>query len=166
MLGLFDVNIPLLYGEGEKAFMRLQLEIIRKSDDDSIFAWELESYEELNGHPKENGMLASRPSRFKSSRYVEKFGSHQEQTYGYPYTMTNRGLCFETDEGKETCSVSDPGSGKLELYWQLSCVVRWPPGQSGSPRRIEVSLEQGATVQGRYWKRRDCFWERPSWLMN
>ena len=39
MLGIFDVNMPLLYGEGTKAFMRLQLEIIRKSDDESIFAW-------------------------------------------------------------------------------------------------------------------------------
>jgi Heterokaryon incompatibility protein (HET) len=39
MLGLFDVNMPLLYGEGRRAFMRLQLEIIKKSDDESIFAW-------------------------------------------------------------------------------------------------------------------------------
>jgi hypothetical protein len=42
LLGLFDVNVPLLYGEGPKAFMRLQLEIIRKSDDESIFAWRRE----------------------------------------------------------------------------------------------------------------------------
>jgi hypothetical protein len=33
LLGLFDVNMPLLYGGGAKAFMRLQLEVIRKSDD-------------------------------------------------------------------------------------------------------------------------------------
>lgn len=39
LLGLFDVNMPLLYGEGDKAFIRLQLEIIRKTDDESIFAW-------------------------------------------------------------------------------------------------------------------------------
>jgi hypothetical protein len=39
LLGLFDVNMPLLYGEGRKAFTRLQLEIIKKSDDESIFAW-------------------------------------------------------------------------------------------------------------------------------
>lgn len=39
LLGLFDVNMPLLYGEGEKAFQRLQHEIIATSDDDSVFAW-------------------------------------------------------------------------------------------------------------------------------
>ena len=39
LLGIFDVNMPLLYGEGEKAFVRLQEEILRQSGDLSIFAW-------------------------------------------------------------------------------------------------------------------------------
>lgn len=39
MLGLFDVQMPLLYGEGDKAFLRLQMEIIRKSNDHTIFVW-------------------------------------------------------------------------------------------------------------------------------
>lgn len=37
--GLFDVNMPLIYGEGEKAFTRLQEEIMKESDDQSLFAW-------------------------------------------------------------------------------------------------------------------------------
>ncbi|KAI6005491.1 heterokaryon incompatibility protein-domain-containing protein [Pisolithus albus] len=39
LLGLFGVNMPMLYGEGSKAFQRLQLEIIRVFSDHSIFAW-------------------------------------------------------------------------------------------------------------------------------
>lgn len=39
LLGLFDVNMPLLYGEESKAFRRLQEEIIRTTSDLSIFAW-------------------------------------------------------------------------------------------------------------------------------
>ena len=39
LFGIFDVNIPLLYGEGSNAFLRLQEEIIRRSDDETIFAW-------------------------------------------------------------------------------------------------------------------------------
>jgi len=39
LLGIFDVNMPLLYGERGKAFTRLQEEIIRTSTDESIFAW-------------------------------------------------------------------------------------------------------------------------------
>ncbi|KAF2758398.1 HET-domain-containing protein, partial [Pseudovirgaria hyperparasitica] len=39
LLGIFDINMPLLYGEGKKAFRRLQEEIIKSSLDHSIFAW-------------------------------------------------------------------------------------------------------------------------------
>jgi hypothetical protein len=39
LLGIFDINMPLLYGEGNKAFIRLQEEIIRSSVDLSIFGW-------------------------------------------------------------------------------------------------------------------------------
>ncbi|GKT83692.1 HET domain protein [Colletotrichum tofieldiae] len=39
LLGLFDVQLPLLYGEGgEHAFLRLQKELIRTSDDRSHFS--------------------------------------------------------------------------------------------------------------------------------
>ncbi|KAK6382265.1 hypothetical protein LTS17_004152 [Exophiala oligosperma] len=43
LLGLFDINMPLLYGEGERAFVRLQEEIIKVSTDYSIFAWSAHS---------------------------------------------------------------------------------------------------------------------------
>ncbi|KAN0096024.1 Heterokaryon incompatibility protein (HET) domain containing protein [Hyaloscypha variabilis] len=39
LLGLFDIAMPMLYGEGSKAFMRLQEEILKNEDDLSIFAW-------------------------------------------------------------------------------------------------------------------------------
>lgn len=39
LLGLFSINMPILYGEGSRAFLRLQEEIIKRSDDQSIFAW-------------------------------------------------------------------------------------------------------------------------------
>ncbi|KAK3648000.1 hypothetical protein LTR56_007700 [Elasticomyces elasticus] len=39
LLGLFDINLPLIYGEGARAFGRLQEEIIRRSTDHTIFAW-------------------------------------------------------------------------------------------------------------------------------
>ena len=39
LMGLFQVHMPLLYGEGSKAFLRLQEEIIKQSDDQSLFLW-------------------------------------------------------------------------------------------------------------------------------
>jgi hypothetical protein len=38
LLGIFEVNLPLLYGEEENAFRRLQEEIVRSTTDLSIFA--------------------------------------------------------------------------------------------------------------------------------
>lgn len=40
LMGIFDVNMPLLYGEGDKAFSRLQEELLRSTDDQSLFAWD------------------------------------------------------------------------------------------------------------------------------
>ncbi|KAF2105851.1 heterokaryon incompatibility protein-domain-containing protein [Lophiotrema nucula] len=39
LLGIFDISMPMLYGEGSNAFQRLQAEIITHSTDMSIFAW-------------------------------------------------------------------------------------------------------------------------------
>ncbi len=39
LLGLLGVHMPLIYGEGERAFARLQLELMRSSNDESILVW-------------------------------------------------------------------------------------------------------------------------------
>jgi len=41
LFGIFDINMPLLYGEGSKAFVRLQQAILQQTGDLSIFAWTL-----------------------------------------------------------------------------------------------------------------------------
>ncbi|OSD01110.1 HET-domain-containing protein [Trametes coccinea BRFM310] len=45
LMGIFNVNIPIIYGEGSKAFYRLQEAIVREIPDQSIFAWgDLDDY--------------------------------------------------------------------------------------------------------------------------
>ncbi|KAI7767380.1 hypothetical protein LZL87_010708 [Fusarium oxysporum] len=39
LLGIFEVTMPMIYGEGHKAFERLQLKIMEQTTDDSILAW-------------------------------------------------------------------------------------------------------------------------------
>ncbi|PWY85860.1 HET-domain-containing protein [Aspergillus sclerotioniger CBS 115572] len=41
LLGLFDISMPLLYGEGDKAFLRLQEEIMKVTNDTSLLSWGL-----------------------------------------------------------------------------------------------------------------------------
>ncbi|TVY68944.1 Vegetative incompatibility protein HET-E-1, partial [Lachnellula suecica] len=39
LVGVLDVQLVPIYGEGLKAFQRLQEEILRRRTDESIFAW-------------------------------------------------------------------------------------------------------------------------------
>jgi hypothetical protein len=39
LLGLLEVNMPLIYGEGKRAFIRLQRELIENHNDETILAW-------------------------------------------------------------------------------------------------------------------------------
>ena len=88
LLGIFGINIPLLYGEGEKAFARLQREIINQYDDQSLFAW-------ADKDLKRSGMLARAPSSFIDSGNVVETRD-ASFTHKMPYRMTNKGLEIET----------------------------------------------------------------------
>jgi hypothetical protein len=58
LMGLFEVNMPLLYGEGDKAFIRLQKEIINAFNDFSIFAWHTALRDAPLRYPGSRGILA------------------------------------------------------------------------------------------------------------
>ncbi|KAI8668926.1 HET domain-containing protein [Fusarium keratoplasticum] len=61
LMGLFQINMPLLYGEGDKAFVRLQEQILRQEEDYSILAW---TPQENYGPLVSMGCLASSPCQF------------------------------------------------------------------------------------------------------
>ena len=84
LVGLFNINMPLLYGEGEKAFKRLQHEILQSTNDESIFAW-------TDDRVWTSGLLAESPANFADSGDVVPI----HQFYRNPYTMTNQGLQIE-----------------------------------------------------------------------
>lgn len=87
LLGLFDVNMPLLYGEGGKAFQRLQEEIMIRSADHSLFAWEPENNQYTHD------LLASSPRDFRHVLQNE-IVEHYEDVNGWvePFHMSNVGL--------------------------------------------------------------------------
>ncbi|KAF3059577.1 Vegetative incompatibility protein HET-E-1 [Daldinia childiae] len=86
LMGIFSVNMPMLYGEGgEKAFLRLQEEIMKQSDDESLFAWV-----NPNALPDVmEGLLAADPSYFLNSNTIIPYQDWEPRE---PYTLTNRGL--------------------------------------------------------------------------
>jgi hypothetical protein len=97
LLGIFEINIPLLYGEGIRAFTRLQEEIIRLHDDETIFAWNFSPM--CLAHPSDMEplpfseypwpLLATSPKNFKNSRHLKPI---QEGRSRPPYALNNQGL--------------------------------------------------------------------------
>ncbi|KAF5538613.1 heterokaryon incompatibility protein het-E-1 [Fusarium napiforme] len=76
--------MPLLYGEGKKAFFRLQEELMKNSNDHTIFCWEWN--EDV---PKDWGsLLAPWPTAFEASGDFIPAPSHEISIY----SMTNAGL--------------------------------------------------------------------------
>ncbi|KAF4839325.1 Vegetative incompatibility protein HET-E-1 [Colletotrichum siamense] len=95
LLGLFDVNMPLLYGEGSRAFIRLQEEILKETADQSLFLWTLSSISSQgpSGAQALHGLLATSPAAFSG------LGIHHirplqppESEHSEPASMTSRGL--------------------------------------------------------------------------
>ncbi|KIO05951.1 hypothetical protein M404DRAFT_25194, partial [Pisolithus tinctorius Marx 270] len=72
LLGLFGVNMPMLYGEGPKAFQRLQLEIIRASSDHSILAWSPKGRFGMH-----KSVLADSPSCFRGYHDIQELEPHR-----------------------------------------------------------------------------------------
>ncbi|KAJ6443007.1 HET domain-containingprotein [Purpureocillium lavendulum] len=84
LLGIFDVNMPMLYGEGAKAFLRLQEELARASNDLSLFAWRRKTPDHQYA-----GVFATSPVDFADSRSIELAG---DTVYNPEYSLTNKGL--------------------------------------------------------------------------
>ncbi|KAH8660868.1 hypothetical protein BGZ60DRAFT_414183 [Tricladium varicosporioides] len=107
LLGIFDVNIPLLYGEGERAFVRLQEEIIRQSGDLSIFAWGYRT-----PLPETSSIFAHSPADF-----IGCFDFMQSLTRPAVMSMTNVTLSVELSHIRP---ISDSPSF---IYADLKCFV-------------------------------------------
>ena len=94
LMGLFEVNIPLLYGEGARAFIRLQEEIMKLSTDETIFAWQIPRSIDFAGNF--SGMLATTPDSFASSAsIVQAEGPAVGIPQTTPFSVTNMGLRLE-----------------------------------------------------------------------
>lgn len=91
LMGLFGVNMSPIYGEGSKAFTRLQHEIMRVSNDHSIFAWRGRSF-----WPR--GLLAWSPENFNKSdsyravAYDDFVNKYQIDRPEPDYSLTNFGI--------------------------------------------------------------------------
>ncbi|TBU31071.1 hypothetical protein BD311DRAFT_657634, partial [Dichomitus squalens] len=111
LLGMFSINMYPVYGEGERAFQRLQEEIMKQSIDPSLFAW---------GAPVEPDYPA--PERWKS---LDNHNSKHIHPQSYLLTPTpdssspgfsgsmifNQNISEVTHAGEtRCCPIADPES--------------------------------------------------------
>ena len=165
LMGIFGVNMPAIYGEGDRAFIRLQQEIIRQSPDQSIFAWGtpheyqvfLDNASALSDQPHWATdyccLLASSPDRFADSANIVPFPVDEFMKYTHPgissdipeYTPTNYGIQIhlplfllpESTRGLALLACKDTISGHI-----VSLLVRHIPS---SPNRFYVGMYTQAT---------------------
>ena len=116
LLGLFDINMPLLYGEGSKAFMRLQYEILQtQEDDESIFAWR-------DASRRHCGLLAHSPAAFALSGNILSVKNPNSQIK--PPTITRKLLKIDGLDSKSEYQLHDSFyyTKKPTPYMVLNCV--------------------------------------------
>lgn len=137
LLGIFSINMTMQYGEGEKAFVRLQQEITRTTSDMSIFAWGFDprlvedvcieqsnafassglSLITANIDPRqvsEYGLYADSPRRFQSTQI-------EHLAYNIGDVEERRGV-----QNLKTMVVQSVGWSQLVLAWELWSLALLP----------------------------------------
>ncbi|KAH7409451.1 heterokaryon incompatibility protein-domain-containing protein [Cadophora sp. MPI-SDFR-AT-0126] len=113
LFGLFDVHLPLIYGEGWKAFIRLQEAIILESSDLSIFAWRSDLEDQAV-----RGLLAFSPSEFRQCGDIQRIDD--PLIVSPDFVITNKGVKIET------CLTNGDGDYLMSLqsYMRTNLPVR------------------------------------------
>lgn len=149
LLGLLSVNMALLYGEGKRAFQRLQEEIIKRNPDQSILAWS-----DIHNQHSRTALTTLAPS----PKYFEKSADVEQHQSGCrtPFAVTNLGLEMNSDllvlrdywpHGKHLYILQlgccRPGPSGIEIV--AVYLMEWPPGDRSREkvrRFIRLSFSQ------------------------
>ena len=144
LLGIFGVTMPMIYGEGgDKAFRRLQEQIMKDIGDDSILAWGLNLAKPIPENSSEvisRGILAAAPSDFANCGQIAR----REQSSRNLFNMTSGSLQLHL-------SILITSSG--EKYGLLKCGPEYDTKQVvGIPLTITSREPSNEYIrpQGRY----------------
>jgi len=95
LMGLFGVNLPIVYGEGEKnVFIKLQRSIMETSDDQSILAWRSVS---SSSSPHTSGPFADSPDCYADCGNVYRIPHCQWLEYCTRYYCSPSGISPRLD---------------------------------------------------------------------
>ncbi|KAI5986761.1 hypothetical protein F5J12DRAFT_868177 [Pisolithus orientalis] len=143
LMGLFGVNLPIVYGQGEtETFMKLQHEIIKKSDDQSILAWRFFT---RAPSPRTSSFLADSPDYFADCGDVHRIPSDQLLEYcikhSHPTANPRSGFLLTCRGLQATLPVRSRRPGVLDAL--LAC-ARGPGVWNGS--KYAVNLDDAEVI--------------------
>lgn len=156
LMGLFDVNMPLLYGEGMKAFHRLQEQILKTTNDDTLFLWQMRSPHEwltwdgTRETLSSSNMLASSPADF--DRRADCYSVRPEYSFCEPQLMPRElGLRITLPMRKmEVCDIAQFQLPSLVEHVlghvfiaALGCIV---PDDEGGHSQVAILLQAVSEV--------------------
>lgn len=146
LFGIFNIKIPLLYGEGRGAFRRLQTEIFRQELGDSIFAfkrpvmaprpstsYDAEVWNDVMVAPS---LMAENPSAFAGGG-----GAYADEQATHASIIQPRGRGFEVRIPKSPQNMVHRHRTEPRLLVALGC-LRCEEG--GEPERCVLLLERAA----------------------
>ncbi|KAK4112226.1 HET-domain-containing protein [Canariomyces notabilis] len=142
LLGIFNVHMPMIYGEGSRAFIRLQEEISKETNDLSLFAWTAkmppinmtELTDNLAQPPAKvsmetsplsliavsatdfSGVLAPSPREFSECRDIMRVRNPSNPSL--EFTLTNNGVKMKPNIGR-----TESGEYVLSLECAGTCAV-------------------------------------------
>ena len=142
LFGIFDIAAPLIYGEGSKSFIRLQEEIMKTSNDESVFAWISRPAEVFRPYtdrmPPEGNMLAMSPADFSDSNDIERTPLNMDRAM----VVNGNGIDMYRDSNNICVFRRQRGNNLEQLLFivHLGC-ERQVPGQLEDPCTIAFLAE-------------------------
>ena len=124
LLGIFHTNMPLIYGEGRKAFKRLQEELLKtQGDDHSLFAW---------------GTIVATPSMKIAdlNLYLQRISTERNETFVRQPLL---GLLADSPRDFANSGGFFPASWAGTFYWSGRKGAAWPLAIRGGVR-LELPL--------------------------
>lgn len=113
LLGIFDISLPLLYGESTRAFTRLQEKLIEQHHDHSIFAWG------LSGSGRTSGLFAASPADFLGCEDIIPFNWRNDVPAP---SRIPQGVQIHVHLIRRTVDLI--GNGSIFMYALLNCHVQ------------------------------------------
>lgn len=188
LLGIFDLNLPIIYGEGVRAFARLQEEILRVYTDQTIFAWiclrsDVEAPPESILSRQHMDLIAKSPSDFQPcSRVVPTETDDLDLDHGY--NLTDKGVRFTLPsilENSEDFYKMSPWTSKKKavsadfypecMHAALRCCYQDDPSyvfvvdltkQKGSLNSYFVTGGSAPPIRQWIWLTRQALWSPPA----